>query len=123
MGTVYTSLGLYDQAAKLLRSALDKRRAALWRKAPGSRASMDRLGEVLKLSAQYETAEKLYRGALTIRREMLGNGTSTTARASMSSPTFSAAGAIPASRSSFSAKALALRKKMLRSAVPTSRRA
>src|SRR5918995_3446287 len=59
MGTVYTSLGLYKQAAKLLSSALDKRRALYGEKHLEVARSMDRLGEVLKLSAQYEPAEKL----------------------------------------------------------------
>ena len=58
MGTVYTSLGLYDQAAKLLRSALDKRRALYGDKHLEVARSMDRLGEVLKLKAEYEPAQK-----------------------------------------------------------------
>jgi tetratricopeptide (TPR) repeat protein len=80
MGTVYTSLGLYDQAAKLLSSALDKRRTLYGEKHLEVARSMDRLGEVLKLSAQYEPAEKLYREALAMRREMLGNEHIDTAR-------------------------------------------
>ena len=80
MGSVYTSLGLYDQAAKLLSSALDKRRALYGEKHLEVARSMDRLGEVLKLSAQYEPAEKLYREALAMRREMLGNEHVDTAR-------------------------------------------
>jgi tetratricopeptide (TPR) repeat protein len=80
MGAVYTSLGLYEQAAKLLGSALDKRRALYGAKHLEVARSMDRLGEVLKLSAQYEPAEKLYREALAVRREMLGDEHVDTAR-------------------------------------------
>ena len=64
MGTVYTSLGLYDQAAKLLRSALDKRRALYGEKHLEVARSLDRLGEVLKLKAEYEPAQRtVSRGA------------------------------------------------------------
>jgi tetratricopeptide (TPR) repeat protein len=80
MGTVYTSLGLYDQAVGLLRSALEKRRALYGDKHVEVARSLDRLGEVLKLKAEYEPAEKLYREALAIRREMLGNENVDTAR-------------------------------------------
>src|SRR5688572_6823992 len=80
IGAVYTSLGLYDQAVPLLRSALDRRRALYGAKHLEVARSMDRLGEVLKLSAQYEPAEKLYREALAMRREMLGNEHVDTAR-------------------------------------------
>jgi tetratricopeptide (TPR) repeat protein len=80
MGTVYTSLGLYNQATKLLRSALEKRRALYGEKHLEVARSLDRLGEVLKLSAQYEPAQKMYREALALRREMLGNEHVDTAR-------------------------------------------
>jgi tetratricopeptide (TPR) repeat protein len=80
MGTVYTSLGLYDQAAGLLRSALEKRRALYGEKHLEVARSLDRLGEVLKLKAEYEPAQKMYREALAMRREMLGNENVDTAR-------------------------------------------
>ncbi len=80
MGTVYTSLGLYDQAVGLLRSALEKRRALYGDKHVEVARSLDRLGEVLKLKAEYEPAEKMYREALAMRREMLGNENADTAR-------------------------------------------
>jgi tetratricopeptide (TPR) repeat protein len=80
MGTVYTSLGLYDQAVGLLRSALEKRRALYGEKHPEVARSLDRLGEVLKLKAEYEPAEQMYREALAMRREMLGNENVDTAR-------------------------------------------
>jgi tetratricopeptide (TPR) repeat protein len=80
MGTVYTSLGLYDQAVSLLQSALDKRKALYGEKHLEVARSLDRLGEVLKLKAEYNRALPMYRQALALRREMLGNGHVDTAR-------------------------------------------
>ena len=80
MGTVYTSLGLYDQALSLLQSALDKRKALYGEKHLEVARSLDRLGEVLKLKAEYERALPMYRQALVLRREMLGNEHVDTAR-------------------------------------------
>jgi tetratricopeptide (TPR) repeat protein len=80
MGSVYTSLGLYDQAAALLRSALDRRTALYGDRHLEVARSLDRLGEVLKLKADYEPAEQMYRDALAMRREMLGNEHVDTAR-------------------------------------------
>src|SRR5688572_29439915 len=80
MGTVYTSLGLYDQAVSLLQSALDKRKALYGEKHLEVARSLDRLGEVLKLKAEYERALPMYRQALALRREMLGNEHVDTAR-------------------------------------------
>ena len=73
IGAVYTSLGLYDQAVPLLRSALDRRRALYGGKHVDVARSMDRLCEVLKLKAEYEPALHMCREALTLRRELLGN--------------------------------------------------
>jgi tetratricopeptide (TPR) repeat protein len=113
MGTVYTSLGLYDQAAKLLSSALDKRRTLYGEKHLEVARSMDRLGEVLKLSAQYEPAEKLYREALALRREMLGNEHIDTARSVYElADLLGRRGDFPQSEPLFR-EALALRKKLL----------
>jgi tetratricopeptide (TPR) repeat protein len=80
MGSVYTSLGLYDQAVGLLSSALAKRRALYGEKHVEVARSMDRLGEVLKLKAEYQPAEKMYRQALAMRRELLGSDHVDTAR-------------------------------------------
>ncbi len=80
MGSVYTSLGLYDHAVGLLRSALEKRRALYGDKHTEIARSMDRLGEVLKLKAEYDPAQKMYREALAMRRELLGNEHVDTAR-------------------------------------------
>ena len=61
MGAVYTSLGLYDQAVPLLQSALEKRRALYGEKHLEVARSLDRLGEVLKLKAEYDQALPMYR--------------------------------------------------------------
>ena len=73
MGTVYTSLGLYDQAATLLTSALEKRRGLYGERHLEVARSLDRLGSVLKLDAEYEAALEMYRDALAQRRDLLGN--------------------------------------------------
>lgn len=73
MGAVYTSLGLYDQSASLLQSALDKRRALFGDEHLEVARSMHRLGDVLKLKAEYEPALTLYQDALSIRRKLLGD--------------------------------------------------
>ena len=80
MGSVYTSLGLYDQAVSLLRSALEKRRALYGEDHLEVARSMHRLGDVLKLQSEYEPALEMYQGALAIRRAQLGNDNVDTAR-------------------------------------------
>ena len=73
MGTVYTSLGLYEQAASLLRSALDKRLVLFGQEHLEVARSMHRLGDVLKLKAEYEPALQIYHNALAMRRKLLGD--------------------------------------------------
>ena len=80
MGTVYTSLGLYDQAVSLLESALAKRKALYGEKHLEVARSLDRLGEVLKLKAEYDRALAMHKEALSLRRQMLGNENAETAR-------------------------------------------
>ncbi len=80
MGTVYTSLGLYDQAAPLLQASLEKRAALYGNQHAEVARSLDRLGEVMKLKAEYEPAERMYREALALRRRLLGNEHVDTAR-------------------------------------------
>jgi tetratricopeptide (TPR) repeat protein len=72
IGTVYTSLGLYEPAVALLESALEKRRDLFGDDDLEVARSRDRLGEVLKLKAEYAQAEKMYREALATRIELLG---------------------------------------------------
>ncbi|MEX0915334.1 MAG: tetratricopeptide repeat protein, partial [Wenzhouxiangellaceae bacterium] len=79
MGTVYMSLGLYDQSASLLQSALDKRRALFGENHLEVARSMHRLGDVLKLKAAYGPALQNYRDALAMRRDLLGDEHSETA--------------------------------------------
>lgn len=73
MGSVYTSLGLYEQAASLLQSGLEIRRTLHSEDNVEVARSMHRLGFVLKLQSQYEPALEMYREALAIRRSQLGN--------------------------------------------------
>ena len=74
MGTVYTSLGLYKQAASLLQSALNKRRELFGEQHLEVARTYDRLGEVLTLQAEYAQAGEMLRNALAVRRELLGEG-------------------------------------------------
>jgi tetratricopeptide (TPR) repeat protein len=80
MGIVYTSLGLYEQAESLLRTALERRSALHGSRHVEVAASLDRLGEVLKLKAEYDAAETMHREALVLRRALLGNTHVDTAR-------------------------------------------
>ncbi len=80
MGSVYTSLGLYEQAVSLLQGALDQRRSLYGEDHLEVARSMHRLGDVLKLKGEYEPALRMYQGALAIRRAQLGNDNVDTAR-------------------------------------------
>lgn len=74
MGTVYTSLGLYDSAIPLVRKAYEQR-MKLW---GGDHAdvgsSLNHLGEVLTLKSDYDEAERRLRQALRIRQKVHGPG-------------------------------------------------
>ena len=72
MGTVYTSLGLYDSAIPLVRKAYEHR-LKLWGTDHVEVAnSLNHLGEVLTLKSDYGEAEKRLRDALAVRRKLLG---------------------------------------------------
>jgi tetratricopeptide (TPR) repeat protein len=72
MGTVYTSLGLYDSAVPLVRAAYE-RRLQLWgRDNAEVAASLHHLGEVLTLKSDYDEAEKHLRDALQVRTVLFG---------------------------------------------------
>ncbi|NIW23860.1 MAG: tetratricopeptide repeat protein, partial [Gammaproteobacteria bacterium] len=73
MGTVYTSLGLYEPATTLVSQALDKRIALHGREHPEVVSSLNHLGEVQTLKADYAEAERNLREALETRRELFGN--------------------------------------------------
>ena len=72
MGTVYTSLGLYDSAVPLVRKAYEKRREILGPRHEETASSLNHLGEVLTLRAEYDEAERSLSEALEIRRALFG---------------------------------------------------
>ena len=72
MGAVYTSLGLYDQAAPLLQSSLDKLLGVHGEEHLEVARTWHRLGEVLSRQANYAEAGNAFRKALDIRRKLLG---------------------------------------------------
>ena len=72
MGTVYTSLGLYDPAVRLVREAHAKRRALFGEEHPETVTSLGHLGEVLMLTGEYAEAESSQRTALAVQRAAHG---------------------------------------------------
>jgi tetratricopeptide (TPR) repeat protein len=72
MGTVYTSLGLYESAVPLVRKAYE-RRMQLWGTLHSETASsLNHLGEVLTLRSDYDEAEKRLQEALRARKSLFG---------------------------------------------------
>jgi tetratricopeptide (TPR) repeat protein len=72
MGTVYTSLGLYESAIPLVRKAYE-RRLQLWGTLHAeTAASLNHLGEVLTLRSDYDEAENRLREALQARKALFG---------------------------------------------------
>ncbi len=69
MGTVYMSLGLYDDARKLLGRGLDTRRHLYGEAHPAVARSQANLGELLGFQAEFEEAAVLYEQAIAIQRE------------------------------------------------------
>jgi len=72
MGTVYTSLGLYPEAVRLVDQSVQKRRGLFGDEHPEVAQSLTHLGEVLTLDASYEQAETHLREALAVRRNLFG---------------------------------------------------
>ena len=72
MGVVYSRLGLYQAALPLLRGSLEERRKTLGDEDERVAESRNDLGETLRLSADYEGAERELRAALDVRRRLLG---------------------------------------------------
>jgi tetratricopeptide (TPR) repeat protein len=72
MGTVYTSLGLYEPAVSLLEKSLAKRTATFGEQNIEVADSKNNLGEVLTLKADFADAERYLTEALESRRAMLG---------------------------------------------------
>jgi tetratricopeptide (TPR) repeat protein len=73
MGTVYKSLGLYDQALPLLERSLARRVEAYGGESLLVTDTLTDLGEVRRLKADYAAAEPLLRQALELRRAQLGD--------------------------------------------------
>ena len=72
MGTVYTSLGLYESAVPLVRKAYE-RRMQLWGTLHAETASsLNHLGVLLTQRSDYDEAEKSFRTALEARRQLFG---------------------------------------------------
>jgi tetratricopeptide (TPR) repeat protein len=72
LGTVYTSLGLYDPAARLVREGYTKRRDLYGEQHPEVASSLGHLGEVLMLKGEYAESEASLRSALEARRTAQG---------------------------------------------------
>ena len=74
MGQVFQSLGLYDQALPLLKSALETRRKTLGREDPDVASSLEYLGYLWIAKGDYAAAEPLLQESLSLRRALLGEG-------------------------------------------------
>jgi len=72
MGQVYQSLGLFNQALPLLKSALETRRKALGSTDLDIAASLQNYGYLLIAKGDYAAAEPLLQESLAIRKELLG---------------------------------------------------
>jgi len=73
MGTVYTSLGLYDAALPLVRQAYEKRQKLWGHDHEEVASSLSHLGEVLTLKSDYAEAERRLQEALAIRKKLFGD--------------------------------------------------
>lgn len=73
LGNVYTNLGLFDAAERLLRRALEQQRTLYGDRHVSVATTMDRLGEVLRRKSRVDEAEALLREALAQRRVLLGD--------------------------------------------------
>ena len=67
LGAVYMNLGLYAQAKPLLDGALSKRQTLLDAADPQLAESLNHVGQLLRLQAEYQRSELIYREALTQR--------------------------------------------------------
>jgi tetratricopeptide (TPR) repeat protein len=75
MGTVYTSLALYNDAVDLLESALDTRKRLIGAEDPDIASSLNHLGEVLGFRGDFAEAQALFEQALDVQ-ESAGSGES-----------------------------------------------
>ena len=83
MGTVYTSLGLYNEAVPLLQSSLETRQEVLGPEHPEVAASMDHLAEVLGYRGDFDAAHSLYKKAFEAKQQA-GNAETLEAAISLS---------------------------------------
>jgi eukaryotic-like serine/threonine-protein kinase len=79
IGQVYESLGLYDDAARVLETALNTRLALFGREHPDVAESMLSLAILNYDRSRYSEAEPLYRESLAIRRRLFGDAHPATA--------------------------------------------
>ncbi len=73
IGTTYRDLSRYDEAERLIRSALEIRQRTLGDAHPDVAASLNDLAWLLVDKGDYEAAEPLYRKSLAMRRSLLGD--------------------------------------------------
>ena len=73
IGVIYGRLGLFDEAVPLLESALETRREVRGGEHPEVAESLDELGLVLAIRADYPAAEEHLRQALALRRHLFGD--------------------------------------------------
>jgi serine/threonine protein kinase/Tfp pilus assembly protein PilF len=74
IGQTLTALGRYEEAAAVLRRALEIRRSHLPEDSLEIAQSLDRLADPLSLLSKFDDAEQLYREALAVRRRVLPPG-------------------------------------------------
>jgi len=79
MGTVYESLGLYEEAQELLARALERRSELYGPDDLLVAETLNDLGTVKRRAAEYDEAEGLLRRALELRRSQLGRESEATA--------------------------------------------
>ena len=72
VGRVYSGLGEYEHARRLLERALDARRRTLGDAHPDVAETAVQLGVVLRARGDYQGAERLVREALSTRRNLFG---------------------------------------------------
>jgi tetratricopeptide (TPR) repeat protein len=73
LGTVYMSLGLYDQAKPLLETAVVKRRALPGEEHGALALSLSHVGDLLTLRADYPGAEGAYHQSIALQRSLPDN--------------------------------------------------
>jgi eukaryotic-like serine/threonine-protein kinase len=81
MGRAYSGLGLYEQAAPLLREALETRRQVLGNEHADVLATLNALGNLQYDQGDYPAAERTLREALVLKRKTHGSEHAEVARA------------------------------------------